>query len=91
MQVDEYLSKNIIKNTYIDSYIKNDSGSDSIGRNHYDRFRNSTKIHLIIDNNRMPINYAFTGGNVNDITPDKLAFLKNYKLDSYKIIHITSR
>ena len=27
---------------------------------------NSTKLHLIIDDNRIPINYSFTAGNVND-------------------------
>jgi len=65
--LDDYILKNTIKNTYIDaSHIKNVLGSDSIGRNHYDRYRNSTKLHLIIDDNRIPINYIFTGGNVND-------------------------
>ena len=65
--LNEYLSKNIIKNVYIDSsHIKNVTGSETIGRNHYDRFRNSTKLHLIIDDNRIPINYSFTGGNIND-------------------------
>lgn len=60
--LNDYLMKNIIKNTFIDSsHIKNVNGSDEIGKNHYDRFRNSTKIHLIIDENRIPLNYCFTG------------------------------
>ena len=90
--LDEYLSKNIIKNTYIDSsHIKNVSGSDSIGRNHYDRFRNSTKIHLIIDDNRIPINYAFTGGNVNDskmTEPLSKKLIKINKKDNRRIINL---
>jgi hypothetical protein len=90
--LEEYLSKNIIKNTYIDSsHIKNVSGSDSIGRNHYDRFRNSTKIHLIIDDNRIPINYAFTGGNVNDSKmTESLSkkLIKINKKDNRRIINL---
>jgi hypothetical protein len=52
--VENYIQENIIKNAYIDaSHIKNVGGNDCIGKNHYDRFRNSTKLHLLIDQNRM--------------------------------------
>ena len=65
--LNDYLIKNIIKNTLIDSsHIKNINGSDSIGKNHYDRYRNSTKLHLIIDENRIPLNYCFSGSNIHD-------------------------
>lgn len=63
----EYIKTVNIRDTYIDSsHIRNISGCDMIGRNHYDRFRNSTKLHLIIDSNRIPLSYTLTQGNVND-------------------------
>ena len=42
------------------------------------------KLHLIIDENRVPLNYYFTGGNVNDnkiakILVDKLHFNRSNK------------
>ena len=90
--LNEYLSKNIIKNVYIDSsHIKNVTGSETIGRNHYDRFRNSTKLHLIIDDNRIPINYSFTGGNINDsklTEPLSKKLIEINKKDSRRTINL---
>lgn len=87
-----YLRNNIIKNTYIDaSHIKNIGGTDDIGKNHYDRFRNSTKLHLLIDQNRIPLIYAFTAGNIHDnkLTKklsDKLININKDKRRSINII-----
>lgn len=65
--IEKYKNSCIIKNVYIDaSHIRNVNGTDLIGRNHYDRFRNSTKLHLLIDDNRVPIAFTFTKGNIND-------------------------
>jgi len=77
--VNDYIDKTHIKNTYIDaSHTRNINGCDLIGKNHYDRYRNSTKLHLMIDDNRVPISYIFTGGNVNDgkMTSDLIEILK---------------
>ena len=64
---DVYITNTQIKNTYIDaSHSRNINGYDLIGKNHYDRYRYSTKLHLIIDANRVPISYIFTSGNVSD-------------------------
>lgn len=77
---DVYLTNTQIKNTYIDaSHSRNINGSDLIGRNHYDRYRFSTKLHLLIDENRVPISYVFTSGNVSDckMTAQLTDILKN--------------
>ena len=60
-------NKLYFKDLYIDaSHTKNIKGSDKIGRNHYDRFRNSTKSHIIIDENKVPLSFNFTPGNCSD-------------------------
>lgn len=77
---DVYLTNTQIKNTYIDaSHSRNINGNDLIGRNHYDRYRFSTKLHLLIDENRVPISYVFTSGNVSDckMTAQLTDILKN--------------
>jgi hypothetical protein len=60
-------NKLYFKDLYIDaSHTKNIKGSDKIGKNHYDRFRNSTKSHVIIDENKVPLSYNFSPGNYSD-------------------------
>ncbi len=60
MNYEMYITNTQIKNTYIDaSQSRNINGYDLIGRNHYDRYRYSTKLHLLIDANRVPISYVF--------------------------------
>lgn len=90
--INKYLDCHKINTCYIDStHIKNINGSDLIGRNHYDRFRHSTKLHTIIDDNNIPINYKFTAGNVNDSKlTEKLITEKIDKLvvDKRRIINL---
>ena len=50
------------------SHIKNYGGVELIGRNHYDRFRTSTKLSVIVDNNGVPIGITMDKGNSHDIT-----------------------
>jgi hypothetical protein len=58
-----YLSKNF----FIDSYTKNIKSIDCIEYNHYERYINSTKLHVITDSNNIPIIYEFSEGNIHDV------------------------
>lgn len=84
--------KNYLNDLFIDaSHIKNINGNDIVGPNHYDRFRNSTKCHVIVDQNKIPLSYTFTGGNISDSTQteiltDKLPILcKDKRVPHYLI------
>ena len=83
------LNKNYFNNIYIDStHIKNIKGEDVIGSNHYDRYRNSTKYHVIVDENKIPLSYKFTAGNVHDVnTTMSLAEpLININMDKRRVL-----
>lgn len=47
--------------------IKNRYGVNCIGRNHYDRNRNATKISTIVDKNGIPLSTVFSSGNIHDV------------------------
>ena len=85
-------NQNYIKDLFIDSsHTKNICGIDNIGKNYYDRYRNSTKCHLIVDENKIPLAYTFTGGNIHDSTQtevlvNKLSILNTDKRRSYNLI-----
>ena len=54
---------------YIDAtHMRNIKGEYMVGRNHFDRFRKSSKLHMIIDSNSIPIAFTFISDNVNDST-----------------------
>ena len=56
------------KDLYMDaSHIKNYNGCDKIGRNLYDRFKTSTKLSIITDNNGIPIGITLDSGNRHDV------------------------
>jgi hypothetical protein len=60
-------------NFFIDSlYTKNIRGIYYIIYNHYDRYRNSTKLHIITDSNNIPIIYEFSEENVHDVNIAKI-------------------
>ena len=48
-------------------HTKNIRGIDCIGYNQYDRYRNSTKLHVITDSNNIPVVYEFSEGNIHDV------------------------
>jgi len=57
------------KDVYIDaSHIKNYFGSECIGSNVYDRFRNGTKLTIIVDEIGVPISISLGPSNNHDIT-----------------------
>lgn len=70
-----------LENLYIDaSHIKNILGREEIGSNHYDRFRNATKLSIITDKNGVPVSITLCKSNTHDIKMmDKL--LENIKVD----------
>lgn len=84
--LDSYIFQENIKHNYINdmfidsSHTKNIKGDDCIGSNHYDRFRNSTKCHVIIDKNKIPLSYTFTPGNISDSTQTEILVNKLPKL-----------
>lgn len=49
------------------SHVKNYGGQDLIGKNHYDRFRTSTKLSIIVDIHGVPIGMSLNKGNVHDL------------------------
>ena len=54
--------------TIIDaSMIGNQRGEDCTGRNHYDRYRQGTKLSMIIDVRNIPIGYVLAPANVHDV------------------------
>jgi len=54
---------------FIDAtHIKNYNGQNVIGRNFYDRFKTSTKMTTIVDNNGIPIGITLGCGNKHDLT-----------------------
>lgn len=85
-KLDSYILQENIKHNYFcdmfvdSSHTKNINGVDCIGRNHYDRFRNSTKCHVIIDHNKIPLSYTFTPGNISDSTQTEILVNKLPKL-----------
>lgn len=84
--------KNYLNDLFIDaSHIKNIYGSDIIGMNHYDRYRNSTKCNVIVDQNKIPLSYTFTKGNISDssqteILVNKLPILCKDKRISHYLV-----
>ena len=48
--------------------IKNIKGNDNIGPNKYDRYRNGTKINVIVNNLGIPISVKVNKSNYNDVT-----------------------
>jgi hypothetical protein len=66
------------------SHIKNYYGKDIIGKNIYDRFRNSTKLSIITDDFGIPIGICIGAGNAHDITltEDTINSI-NFELDHY--------
>jgi hypothetical protein len=58
---------NEYENLFIDStMIKNINGRDVLGMNHYDRYRQASKLNVIIDSNKIPISHILVGANIND-------------------------
>ena len=49
------------------SFIKNYMGSETVGKNHYDRFKKATKLSIITDDIGAPIGIILDKGNVHDI------------------------
>lgn len=49
------------------SHIKNVLGTESIGSNHYDRYRNGTKLSIITDDEGIPISIKLDKSSVHDI------------------------
>ena len=65
----KYINRNFTKNLFIDStMIKNIKGVDNIGPNKYDRFRNGTKINVIVNNIGIPISVKVNRSNDHDVT-----------------------
>ena len=48
------------------SMIKNNRGVDEIGANHYDRYRNATKVSVVVSQQGIPLGLSFKGANVHD-------------------------
>ena len=52
------------------SMIKNNRGVDEIGANHYDRYRNATKVsrlrRIVVSQQGIPLGLSFKGANVHD-------------------------
>lgn len=48
------------------SMIKNNRGCDGIGSNHYDRYRNATKVSVVVTDKGIPLGFSFAGANVHD-------------------------
>jgi len=73
------------EDTYIDaSHIKNQLGTDFIGSNVYDRFRNGTKLTIIVDEIGVPISIELGGSNIHDIKFVEKS-LENCVIDTDKI------
>ena len=49
------------------SMIKNNRGVDEIGANHYDRYRNATKVSVVVSQQGIPLGLSFKGANVHDV------------------------
>ena len=80
------IPKKDIKLLSIDSsMIKNNRGCDGIGANHYDRYRNATKVSVVVTDNGVPLGFSFAGANVHDTT------MVNENLDNIKISIVGSR
>jgi transposase len=73
------------KTVFIDcSMIKNNHGRECTGPNHMDRFRESTKLSMICDNNKVPLVAEFFKGNVADSSTveETLASLKMLRVNN---------
>ena len=67
------------------SMIKNNRGCDGIGPNHYDRYRNATKVSVVVTNKGIPLGFSFSSANVHDTK------LVENNLDNVKISIVGSR
>ena len=57
-----------IKNLYIDcSMIKNVGGVEKIGINHYDRYRNGSKVSVIVTSRGIPLGLKMSSSNTHDL------------------------
>ena len=73
---------------YTDStMIRNINGRECIGADHYDRFRNATKLNVIIDENNIPVGHMTVGANINDsiLTLETIERTKYLHKNSYLI------
>ena len=67
-RVNELITDEDLNTLSIDtSMIKNNRGVDEIGPNHYDRFRNATKVSVVVSQQGIPLGLSFNGANVHDI------------------------
>ena len=57
------------------SMIKNNRGVDEIGANHYDRYRNATKVSVVVSQQGIPLGLSFKGANVHDVKMLRSRFL----------------
>jgi transposase len=80
------ISKKDLSHLSIDSsMIKNNRGCDGIGSNHYDRYRNATKVSVVVTDNGLPLGFSFAGANVHDTK------MVSENLDNIKIKIVGSR
>ena len=96
--LNEYTNKQLLKDPkwanimYIDStMIKNVLGSDSLGRNHYDRNRWATKQSIICDINKVPLSCSYYGANIHDVKTIEESLQKltcKYRLDKRYVTNI---
>jgi transposase len=67
-RVNGFISNNDLDILSIDtSMIKNNRGVDEIGANHYDRYRNATKVSVVVSQQGIPLGLSFKGANVHDV------------------------
>ena len=87
IMVNIYLEFNIdIDKIFLDaSHIKNLFGVDSVGVNVYDRFRKSTKLSIITNNDGIPISIDIKPGNVHDskMIQNTLKLFDNIQISYY--------
>ena len=63
-----YVDESDLKNLFIDStMIKNISGKNNYGINHYDRGKNGNKVTLIVNSKGIPLGMSFGKSNEHDI------------------------
>lgn len=67
MKLKNILDNDELKNLFVDcSMIKNVKGVDLIGSNHYDRYRNGSKVSVIVTRNGYPLGIKISGSNRHD-------------------------
>ena len=77
---------NSYERLYMDSsMIKNVSGRECLGKNHFDRNRNATKVNVIMDNNNIPISHEIVSANIHDsrLTERTLNKIKKFHKNTY--------